>query len=432
MDGEPLSGAGLVQSFACTSCGSTVTIRAAGHSLSVVCSSCKSVIDPSDENHRILSTYYQKRTIEPLIPLGQKGILKGYAFEVIGFMRRQDISSGYGWFEYLLFNPYQGFRWLVVADGHWNFVSPVKDISRATPGIDTDRVSYNKKVFRVYNRGNTKIDYVLGEFYWQVKVGDQVRTADYICPPYMLSVEKDRKEIVASLCEYMTPNEVQKAFLLEKPLPRPVGVAANQPTPYTHSKALIVMGLIFLFILIGIQGYFNAHWRNKMVYSGDFTFIPNDADRMKVTPSFTLEGKNSAVAISLFSPIQQDWLEVDMSLVNATNNNQISFESGVEYYSGVDPDDGSWSEGNQRKSNVLSSVPGGTYYLTLEASGGEKAQKPYQIRVTNDVPNYSNFILCALSLAVIPCYVTYRSYRFEMARWENSDFSPFVTTGESE
>ena len=44
---------------------------------------------------------------------------------MIGFQQRSTQSGGetYSWREYLLFNPYKGFRYLTEFDGHWNFVA---------------------------------------------------------------------------------------------------------------------------------------------------------------------------------------------------------------------------------------------------------------------------------------------------------------------
>src|SRR5688500_12221929 len=98
--------------FNCPTCGAGLLVRAQGQTLVVVCRSCGSTIDVTDENYRILSTVKAKTTLEPLIPLGTRGKCRGHTWEAIGFMQRCDSSGIYCWREYLLFNPYQGFRWL--------------------------------------------------------------------------------------------------------------------------------------------------------------------------------------------------------------------------------------------------------------------------------------------------------------------------------
>src|SRR4051794_27029979 len=98
-----------VKVFECPNCGAGVTLRAQGKSLSVACASCGSIIDTANENHRILSQYQINAKHQPLLPLGKRAKLKGDLWEVIGFVIR---STGgiYTWREYLLYNPFKGYR----------------------------------------------------------------------------------------------------------------------------------------------------------------------------------------------------------------------------------------------------------------------------------------------------------------------------------
>jgi len=50
----------------------------------------------------------------------------GVEYACIGFVRRKD-WEGYSWQEYLLFNPFAGFRWLVTYDGHWSWVEVLQE-----------------------------------------------------------------------------------------------------------------------------------------------------------------------------------------------------------------------------------------------------------------------------------------------------------------
>ena len=120
----PQPSAPRIKSFRCPACGNSLTVRGLEQTESLACGSCQSVIDLTDENFRILATYAVSIKHEPLIPLGSRGKLRGELFEVIGFLRRKIEVEGveYEWSEYLLFNPYKGFRWLTEYNGHWNFV----------------------------------------------------------------------------------------------------------------------------------------------------------------------------------------------------------------------------------------------------------------------------------------------------------------------
>lgn len=114
-------------SFKCPACGAGLTLRAPGFSQAIVCSHCRAVLLADDPQHKIISKYGSKATIEPLIPLGTRGKLRGEEFEIIGYMRKAVKYYGmtYHWSEYLLYNPYKGCRWLIESNRHWIFLKPL-------------------------------------------------------------------------------------------------------------------------------------------------------------------------------------------------------------------------------------------------------------------------------------------------------------------
>src|SRR6185369_547759 len=117
-----------VQSANCPQCGATLQMRSFGHAVSLICESCHSVIDARDPKLKVLQTFKTATNEEkPKIPLGSRGKWRGIDYEVIGFQRRSIQVEGieYSWHEYLLFNPYRGFRYLSEYSGHWNDILPL-------------------------------------------------------------------------------------------------------------------------------------------------------------------------------------------------------------------------------------------------------------------------------------------------------------------
>ena len=119
-----------VKALNCPGCGAPITLRALGQALSVACGSCHAILDAKDSNLKILQSFRQIVSSDPpLIPLGTRGKIRGNDYEVIGFERRsiKVDGIGYRWHEYVLFNPYKGFRYLTEYQGHWNDVVVCKE-----------------------------------------------------------------------------------------------------------------------------------------------------------------------------------------------------------------------------------------------------------------------------------------------------------------
>lgn len=415
--------------FNCTNCGASIPLRALGHTVTVACASCGSIIDVTNENLQVINTVEHRKRIKPLIPLGRRGKLFGDTWEVIGFMERSDGSGEYKWQEYLLFNPYKGFRWLTVADGHWNFVRTTKE----RPLRHGQSAWFRAGTYKLFHKGTGKVTYVIGEFYWRVKVDDAVAVEDYINPPYILSLERDAQEINWSAGEYLEPEVVKSAFKLDKAMPARSGIAPNQPSALVaQTPGILKLAGFFILVAILIQAATFAISRNQVVFQGSGVYDPAERGKTQVTPSFDLAGAMSNVGIRFNSPVNNNWLSLEGSLINEETGAEYDFDQGVEFYSGHDSD-GYWSEGDQRSMRVLSLVPGGRYHVVFQVSGPpELRSQEYNLSIRRGVVTWSNFWWSLVLLALFPAFVWWRSHQFEVARWSQSDFSPYVSDDDDE
>jgi hypothetical protein len=102
--------------------------------------------------------------------LGARGIINGKMWEIIGYMERVNPAYDFIWSEYLLFNPKDGFSWLIEANNHWNFTKTIK------ARIHDENITslYENKTYKLYMKGRAKTYFVLGEFYWRVSAGEVV------------------------------------------------------------------------------------------------------------------------------------------------------------------------------------------------------------------------------------------------------------------
>jgi hypothetical protein len=452
---SPLVGPPIAKTKAmyCPNCGGPVEFRGFGHALTVVCPQCLTVLDASTP---LLTIVQEAQDAEsrrtPLIPLGQRGKWAGTTWEVIGFQTRAVEEDGvtYEWEEYLLFNPYKGFRYLTNYQGHWNYVTPVESLPERRVLGSRPAIFFEGNLYKHFSGAQATTSFVLGEFPWRVKVGEEVLADDFVYPPFVLSSETTSDEVTWSKGEYTQGADLWKAFTLPGSAPRPIGVYLNQPSPHQGKTggtwgifALMLMALLFVAIMFGVLSsgdkVFDEHYHYTTADRGEPSFV---------TKTFEIQGRTANVELTIHTNLINDWAYFNLALINETTGDAFDFGREVSYYAGSDSD-GAWSEGGQSSTATIPHVPAGRYYLRVEPEmeGSETppekpapataatTQRPrfiakpshgvyYEIVLKHDVPGYGWFWLTALLLLIPPIWVTIRAAAFETRRWATSDYPP--------
>ncbi|MCA9115882.1 MAG: DUF4178 domain-containing protein, partial [Planctomycetaceae bacterium] len=475
----------------CPNCGGSLELQAPDQTMRVACPYCASLLAADQGNLKFLEAL-GKHKVKPLIPLGTTGTLTGemigegwpepLEFRVIGFLQRKVRYDGtnYYWHEYLLYRPRTPFHWLIMSDGHWNFGRPVPAGAVEAGGL---AASYDGKSFRLYDKSKPRVNYVLGEFYWEVKIGEQTRSADYIRPPHMLSrevtllppqqnqqrTEKSKHlsgrsheaaepifdvpgdgsgpsflqavgstldmlrsaltkeqdtqpgtEVNYTLSTYLPVEHVREAFGIEQ-LPQPKYIAPNQPYP-NKRMYLAGVGVLAAAILVVMLIYSSAS--RRQVYQESFPLHAGQSAQFTPGQKLSLTGwKNLQVQVS-----SSRWVYVSGDLYNESNGKVHSFgvPAGETVY--------------------LSSVPAGSYSLTLTAEsqplassvaaarrtgivpGAPVVNQPpqnFSVRIRQGVPRLAHVTVLLMALAAVPVLVGLHHLSFESRRWQNSDYSPF-------
>jgi hypothetical protein len=426
----------LVRGFNCPACGSGIELHAGAHTRNVACAHCGAVLDAIDPNLRILQQVEQRLHLTPAIPLGTRGTLDGVEWEAVGFQQRTITVEGedFSWREYLLFNPYRGYRYLTEYDGHWNDVQTLRAVPQLHEGA-RPVARYGGTEFKHFQTATARTTYVIGEFPWEVRVGDEVMSRDFVAPPRLLSQEVTDDETTWSLGTYTTGEAIARAFRLEG-RPRPaIGIFANQPNPY-HARARAVwrMAKLCLLALAVLGAARCATARNEEVFARRYEYRGAQGDTAAfVTSPFTLGGRTSNVEVELWADVDNSYLMFDLSLVNAATGDVRDVGREVAEYSGVE-DGESWREGSQKEVVLLPRVPAGEYYLRLRPEGaGPPVDAPfggaarpinYTVRVRRDVPRPGYWLIAFGLILFPPLWPVLRSWSFEQSRWAESDHAP--------
>jgi hypothetical protein len=418
-----------VRAVNCPNCGAATAVRTFGHAVNVVCQSCRSILDAKDAGVTILQKYTQAVLFDPLIPLGTRGTVPGHqpAFEVVGFQVRQIRVDNipYEWREYLLFNPYYGFRYLTEYGGHWNVVSTLRSLPDGDhmPG-DSGTRTFQGRDYRHFQTATATTIFVLGEFPWQVRVGDKATVVDYVAPPQLLSAEVTAdKEVTWSLSEYAQGADIWAGLSLPGRPPEAEGVFADQPSPYqdvTRKMWRQAALLVALAAIVWIAHLATA--RQKQAFSEALVYDPrSNEDVLLVTPEFELDGRAAATSVETTTNLDNQWMGVGYALINDETGQTFEFARELSYYYGVE-DGESWSEGSTADSVTLPSVPPGRYFLRIETES-ERTGKPvqYTVRVVRDVATWVWFVGALILVMLPPVMSSFRSAAFERRRWQESD-----------
>ncbi len=420
----------------CPNCGAPLTVRSFEHAVTIVCSHCHTILDAKDPALKVLQHFESAmREDAPLIPLGARGKIRGTQYEVIGFQTRtiQVDDVPYSWHEYLLFNPFKGFRYLSEYNGHWNDITVLKTLPKVIDSLPPKAV-YLGETYKHFQTAQAATTFVLGEFPWQVRVGESVDVTDYVSPPRMLSSERTGDEVTWSLGEYMSGADVWKAFSLPGQAPAAIGVFENQPSPLKASVAATWKAVgILSAALLGLMIVMTIAQRRDVVFTASYIYNTNHAineEQSFVTPVFELKGHDSAVEIESRAGVDNSWIYLNYALINEQTGQAYDFGREVSYYHGYDSD-GSWSEGKDSDSAVIPSVPPGRYYLRVEPESDRgKGLITYSISVRRDVPQLTWYGLGFLALLVPAILLTWRSMSFEHLRWAESDHAPVSSSND--
>lgn len=437
MNSLPVSPAESAQ-FACPECATAITYYDVEGSEYYACPQCHAYFRYSGEEEPKVFGNYKADPPAFTLPLGTVGMLSGQAYRIVGVMQRAEIGKAgrplYQWLEYQLYQPAtKEYVQLAEYQGHWMLIKPIKQTFRVQAAqtrhayVSTPNASYE-----LYNRYKARVLFAVGEFDWDIEGDTQTQVNEFICPPRMLVQEKQKKQTDWYVAEHIEPWQVAKAFNLPpSQLPQQTGVGAVQPDPIRTSwsalrtltiwaVALLVLGQVLLAVVRPSQELLVDNLR--VIADTDSTAVPGTG-KVIVSPSFTLPHQ-AALQIDLVTTLDNQWLELPVSLVNEQTGQGYEFTKNIEFYQGVESGE-SWTEGSREADATLSAVPAGRYHLNFyPITEAGPAAPDIQVKVLADPPLLANFFLTLVLVLIYPAFQYWRRSHHETRRWEQSDYGP--------
>ncbi|MCX2575478.1 DUF4178 domain-containing protein [Pedobacter sandarakinus] len=373
---------------------------------------------------------------EPALKLGTTVQLHGDTLKVIAYLEKKESNTVYSWREYLLSSSDKGYVTLSEFNGHWNFIAGEKFLpDYKKPMSYGDSIDYKGVLYKLFNKYTPVVTAMLGEADWDV-IGERVKASEYIAPPFMVVQETNRNNVGERnyyIGEYLEPEYIANAFGINRELlPEKIDIGANEPSKayQNWTSALVASGVALIIILLIhiLLGY--AKPEKELINdtflitydgsSGTDTFKPF------VTPAFTIDDESSNLAFEIASAVDNNWLEATIMLVNEIDNKTWEVSKGIEYYHGYE-DGEKWSEGSTTQSILISEIPKGKYHLNVYPSSGDIYRNSLYIKATCNVPLWRNTLISILLICIYPTIAWYLMRNYEKKRWNNSDYSPFVT-----
>lgn len=411
----------VTKEVTCTNCKASVPLFAWPFTNSYACAACGAghVLSGLDSRFRLRMPLNRN----PAIPLYAKGFIRGTQYQLIGFAEKEDDES-FKWREYTLFNPTTGYAYLSEFNGHWLFLKETAN-APVVKSHNTKAFNYDEHTFRLFNQYRYSVVDSRGEFADDMFGKSKPSCREYIDPPLLWAREIEENGMYWFYGSHITKNELYTAFGKDISLPFTVGVGAVQPALGNLNVDFNVilrsaLGVLVAVLLLFLFSLFSN--RQEVIYENNFSLPDSTVLAPIVTTDVKLDKWRSNIDFEITAPVDNNWLELAITLVNKDNGKEYTVQQGVEKYSGYS-DGESWSEGSNSESIMMHSVPAGNYFMRIDPAKGAGSVSYFRLIATYDVPIWRNFFIFLL-FALLPLVGLLITVMVkEGRRWQNSPFT---------
>ncbi len=415
------------RNYHCQACSKPMPVLAAPYSISVTCKHCGQHHRFEEHNGNLIKSGRNEGDPDPYIEVGSRGILKGVEYDVIGYSYKQELNEEAAcWREYALYNQKTGFSFLSEFDGHWIFVIETPKAPLVGP-LKLNYFRNNGEEYSLFNQYGYKVVNAIGEHPYNITATADTLVKEFIAPPHVWYVEKSKQHIDWFFGEHVEERTVYDSFKFPGSTPVKQGVGMVEPKGAIDRGKLFKTTLICCVLLFLVHLLTSFSRESKTLHSGTYFFEDTATTFKVVTEKFNLDKWRSNLSFHISAPVDNNWLEMQASLVNTDDGKEYSISKGVEYYSGY-TDGESWSEGSRNDDAYLTGIPQGNYVITITGTRDASSfNRPgnFGVTVLYDVSFMRNFLFCMLMIIGMAIIQYMIFVHYDKQRWYNSPFTKY-------
>lgn len=397
--------------FSCLECSTVTHLDIHFEAVCFSCPNCKTIHLKNESDQSWYREHLKVESYNNSFSVGQKATFNEIEYTIIGLLIKK--YDGVKWAEYTLQNDQGNFLYVSEANGNFILLEQVEFSGKV--GNHPLSLTYSDMTLDRFDYYYPQL--VSAEGFFDFNVRKKIELIEYINPPYLLSFERFDKEQTAFFGKHISRSKIKKAFNTND-IPPKTESGLVQPFIFNIKNLIITFSSIAILILIS-HGFLNKDRTPKEVLNVSLPF-ENYTNKEYVSPSFELVGSSAPLEISVFSPVDNSWANVQVALINENTNEEIYASKDVEYYHGY-TDGENWNEGSTGEEFNICGVKAGKYHLAITPLKAPEDFSNSIVTVTAswNKPSFRNVFMVVLFMAIFVGIMFFLSRRYENKRWGN-------------